>query len=492
MPTFEFTSPEGKTYEVQGPEGSTKAQAFEILQQRLGGEKPSGPAVPDARGFAGVPSMIGEIASKSAANLVDIARGAAAGTVSMPGELSKSAQAAANWANAKMGGSPAFFSGKTALPEFEPTVQRIPRLGLPETAQQKGFEEMGSVVAPMPGKALAEGVMQVPKVAGKAAKALTPALNPELVSLAQKATERGIPLRPDMLMDNKIAKFVGSALEEKVPFSGGKADVRQQAFNRAVADSVGLPELPSGRLTYTEYGKAIDNLKGKFEKLHPETVPYDVELQQKLSKVLNDPKFQTESAKNLIAARIKELSDVASRNNNIIDGKSFQAIQQDIGSQVRGMNPNTQGIERQALDEIEEAMLDSVRGGLDTANKLEFDNTRRQYAYAKIIEPLIAKKGGVTGNISPQGLSTQMALNQRRAAMARGKAGDLGELARIGQAFIKEPHEALTKGEMAGYGAVAPGVLAAPGTTAATIGAANIYNRLAPGMTRALIAPPIP
>jgi len=35
MPTFTFTSPEGKTYDVTGPEGSTAQQAFAILQQQL-------------------------------------------------------------------------------------------------------------------------------------------------------------------------------------------------------------------------------------------------------------------------------------------------------------------------------------------------------------------------------------------------------------------------------------------------------------------------
>lgn len=36
MPTFEFTSPEGKTYTVQGPEGATQEQAFQILQGQIG------------------------------------------------------------------------------------------------------------------------------------------------------------------------------------------------------------------------------------------------------------------------------------------------------------------------------------------------------------------------------------------------------------------------------------------------------------------------
>lgn len=46
MPIYQFKSPEGKTYEVEGPEGSTKEQAFGILQQKLGGQQPQAPEAP--------------------------------------------------------------------------------------------------------------------------------------------------------------------------------------------------------------------------------------------------------------------------------------------------------------------------------------------------------------------------------------------------------------------------------------------------------------
>jgi hypothetical protein len=39
-PTFTFTSPEGKSYSVSGPQGATAEQAFQILQQHLGGAQP--------------------------------------------------------------------------------------------------------------------------------------------------------------------------------------------------------------------------------------------------------------------------------------------------------------------------------------------------------------------------------------------------------------------------------------------------------------------
>lgn len=41
MPTFEFTSPEGVKYSVEGPEGATQEQAFAILQQQLGAGVPN-------------------------------------------------------------------------------------------------------------------------------------------------------------------------------------------------------------------------------------------------------------------------------------------------------------------------------------------------------------------------------------------------------------------------------------------------------------------
>jgi hypothetical protein len=46
MPVFDFTSPEGKTYSVTGPEGATKEQAFQILQSQLSqGVDPNIPTV---------------------------------------------------------------------------------------------------------------------------------------------------------------------------------------------------------------------------------------------------------------------------------------------------------------------------------------------------------------------------------------------------------------------------------------------------------------
>lgn len=48
MATFKFTSPEGKTYSVNGPDGATKEQAFEILQKQLGTPTSTGGAAKES------------------------------------------------------------------------------------------------------------------------------------------------------------------------------------------------------------------------------------------------------------------------------------------------------------------------------------------------------------------------------------------------------------------------------------------------------------
>lgn len=65
MPTFEFTSPEGKTYSVSGPEGSSKEQAFQMLQKQIGGQasKQEVPAEPFGqrlnREISDIPRQVG-------------------------------------------------------------------------------------------------------------------------------------------------------------------------------------------------------------------------------------------------------------------------------------------------------------------------------------------------------------------------------------------------------------------------------------------------
>jgi hypothetical protein len=71
MPVFDFTSPDGKTYSVEGPEGATQEQAFQILQQQIG--KPQ--AAPEV-------GMLEDAAKSVGSGLAN----ATAGTLGMAGD----------------------------------------------------------------------------------------------------------------------------------------------------------------------------------------------------------------------------------------------------------------------------------------------------------------------------------------------------------------------------------------------------------------------
>src|SRR5882757_6909083 len=88
MPTFEFTSPEGRSYSVEGPEGATSEQAFHILQTHLG---------------AGSQVSVGEDAAKSiGAGLA----GATAGTLGAAGDVRSGLSAATDYFGGKLGAAP--------------------------------------------------------------------------------------------------------------------------------------------------------------------------------------------------------------------------------------------------------------------------------------------------------------------------------------------------------------------------------------------------
>lgn len=80
MPTFEFTSPEGKSYEIEGPEGATREQAFGILQQQLASGSAPATKEPSATVSAGraindIPrqlALTGRYAAEGLANTAQI------------------------------------------------------------------------------------------------------------------------------------------------------------------------------------------------------------------------------------------------------------------------------------------------------------------------------------------------------------------------------------------------------------------------------------
>jgi len=378
-----------------------------------------------------------------------------------------------------------------AIPEgIKETGEKILQgLGPAESALMQGPSMVGKAIS-VPTKALAatsagQTLAKIPEIAGSAIRSQ---LDPEKLELAKKAADRGITIRPDMLTNNKFAKFLGSAMEENIPFSGSKATERQQQFNQAIIEAIGGDSTKT-KLTSDVFEKALQNSGKVIGKLSEKyNIPLTNDLNSRIDALSKDLRTATPETEKVIRGYFEKLNEKTQGGE--INGKAMRELRSDLTRRMRGAE-NSDLTNR--LSTLNDILLDSIRGQLKPEEIKDFDTARTQYAQGMTIQPLVAKG---TGDMSASKLMNRVtATNAGKSAMAKGNAGDLGEIARIGQAFITEPHEALTKRDMLGYAAQAGMMLKAPWSPALNVGAANLYNRLGPNIANRLIsgnAPQVP
>lgn len=319
----------------------------------------------------------------------------------------------------------------------------------------------------------------VKNAASKAKLALTPEIAPDTAALARKAQELGIDIRPDMLTNNKFARMIGEALE-KVPLSGSTAERRQQVFNRAIMATIGA-DGPQHRLTPDVFDRAFEKAGKTIGDISERTpVPLDANFQQSLASHLANTSTETADVTKIIGAYVKEIHDAA--ENGVIPGTAFRKINSKLGKQIRGADS---GDLRRALGDLQDDMQEALSGQLRGGDLEILQDARKKYAISNKLIPLVAKSP--KGDISPAGLMQAVTLDKSaKRAMARGKGGDIGELAKIGQMFLKEPGTSNTTERGLAYSIMGGGALAEPTTTGAIYGAANLYNRWGPSLSRRL------
>lgn len=313
------------------------------------------------------------------------------------------------------------------------------------------------------------------------AGALVPKVDPTTARLAAKAQDQyGIPLRPDQLYNNKFAKMAGEA-SEKVPLAGSKAETRQEAFNKALISQIG-GDAQATKLTPDVFDQAIRTSGQKIGDIAAKTpLAIDGELSQALdSHLANVAKFETSDVARVVTNYIDELRSKAA--NGAVAGEAFRKLNTKINNQMRS---TSNGDLKHALSELQDDLQDALQRGLTGDDLAALQAARRQYATAKTIEPLVAKSS--TGDISPAGLMGRVTANNAgKARMARGTGGEIGDLARIGQRFLKEPPSSGTAERGLVYGLAGGGVVAEPYTAAGVYTLSNIYNRTGAAVARKL------
>lgn len=368
------------------------------------------------------------------------------------------------------GGEPETEFGRTLTEGADKVLQALPAVGT---------GPRGTLVNPMPEGAVSTAVRaarDTGRAAGDAAlEAATPRLSPQRAALAEKAIDAGIPINLHQLTDSKAVRLAGE-YAETVPGAGSKREQRRGAFTNAIARAID-PEATDTAITPDVFarmqdkaGGEIGDIMGRYE------VPHDT-----FGDLSTLTRKDTPDVAKVVDAYVADLKAIADQNGGVVPGETLRKLRSEAQAQIRG-TPN--GDLRTSLGNFVNKLDQALAEVADEADMTPLADARRRYAISTVIEPLVAKSPD--GVINPQSLMAAVTSTKAgKHRMARGKAGDMGDYARIGQEFLKDVASSNTAERNMVWKAVTDV------TEAAKIGftypAALLYNVFGPKVAKKLI-----
>lgn len=288
--------------------------------------------------------------------------------------------------------------------------------------QQLGAGLVGSVTP----AAIAEGV---PAAVSGALSRSVPEARKEV---ARQARDMGIDLSPAQLSDSRFLKWAQSMLRS-IPFTGAQGRYQQQVgqFNRALTRTVGEN---AESLTPEVYAGAKARQSQTYDDLTSRTaVKVDDSLIKRLSQIADAAGINADS-KRAVENAIDALYAQATTGKGgvVIPGPAFQAFDADLNGLIKSGGPLSYH-----LGMVQGAVRNALEKSVSPKDAQAWRQLRREYGARKTLAPLVAK---AEGGMIPPGQVMGAATNSAAAkeAMASGRRGDIGTMARIGQ-LMKEP-----------------------------------------------------
>ena len=444
MPSFTFTSPEGKKYTVNGPEGATKEQAFEMLQKQLGtpkAETPKQEIMPQERSEfaiglgnlgAGALSGAGQIGSTILAAQELTPQGVIHSLINKqpinPLERDKLRRAQIEaglktagadtesglYQTGKIGAEIAGTAGAGGLigrglapfaPQLanavssggfnlaQPATTALNNLALRAAGGAIAGGAMSGMVNPrdaLMGAGLGAVLPVAVKGAGQIGQAITPKASPEVAQLANKAKALGIDVPADRLIDNKPLNAMAASLNY-VPFSGraGTEEKMSAQIHKAVSRTIGQD---SSNIT-DALKKAGPALGSKFDDVLKNNV---VNLDDDFINALTQheqtalSELETGQAK-IIQNQINEILNKS--KDGVIDGQAAYNIKRTLDRIGKQNSP----VAYYAKD-LKMSLMDALDRSLGPEAAKDFAATRQQYSNMINLEKLAP--AGAEGEIS--------------------------------------------------------------------------------------------
>jgi len=250
-------------------------------------------------------------------------------------------------------------------------------------------------------------------------------------ALARQAEGYGLHLGLPDLSNNSLVRTAVSQME-RLPFSGAtkRATGNHEALTREVGKTFGLD---AKRITPDVFAEAKTRLSNGFETISSRNhLALDITHVGQIKTLLDEASRLggTDTAR-MVRAWANELMSKVDEAGQV-PGKAYQSFDSRLGKVLKGGGEPAHYL-GQLRDVVRGAMDDSI----SPRDQAAWNGLRKQWAALKTVEPLIGKARD--GLISPESLMGRvMSDNAGKIRMANDKGGVLGDLARIGQRFLKE------------------------------------------------------
>jgi len=262
-------------------------------------------------------------------------------------------------------------------------------------------------------------------------------VSPEIAQLAQAATDKyGIPLRAGQITTNPLINRA-DALANKLPMSGGTAsyDAQTGAFTKALASEMGSPN--AAALTPQVMGAAKSRIGGVFQSVanNVPSIPADPQFDNDVIGAMS--KAQGSMTPQQFAPLERQFNDIMGtfkNGGNAIDGKTYLSMTARGSPLDAAMSSSDPAISGTAVA-LKDALDGAMQRAASPADAQALQTARYQWKVMRTVEDMAEK--APTGGVSPPLLMG--AVRKNFPNMAYDGGGNMGELARIGQQFLKPP-----------------------------------------------------
>lgn len=461
MPTFVVTSPDGKKYRVNAPEGSTQQDAVAYIKEQQGVSAPAsfdsvqssvsqsekerspgemaglaGRSV--ARGLGGMADfgeMIAKVSpgalpmkvAKRLSGLPDDIdfRGKAdelADRAQLPTPRNATERVVSGVGEALTGA--ATTGGIGGLAKF-PFLYAKPVLQATSTATGAVSGELARESGASPAQQFAANIvggMLPGQPLGRGARA---ASHPEKDKIIALGKEHDVPLRPTAF-GGGIVEFLRGQ-----PFVGAAknytSDVAQ--FNRQLNRAIGIDEPILTKPVYAKKMASLDEVKNEI--LDRNEMLVDTDLVSQLGNIQDQARVsgpdEARIIKNIIETQIAGRVDA---DTGAMSARAYKKLEETLAS--------SGGKAETHIYALKKVLADAMERSMSPEDVAAFRKWRQEFGDLKSLETLVAK--GRDSYLDPKELMNAYTTNtfNQRGRMASGRRGKVGEFAELGQ-YINKP-----------------------------------------------------